>query len=129
VTVLTGMTLTRERISYSVEKKNPLMGFKDIIKNKHARVVIFSEFLKSFRGLATYMEGFLAIAIIGDPSKKIFILLPIGIGTAVGMLVINFLLKKFNAKVLYISSGIYSMCANIVAFTIGYFYFKIWQMK
>ncbi len=123
VTVLTGMKLTRERISYSSEKKNPLVGFKDIVKNKHARVVIFSEFLKSFRGLATYMEGFLAIALIGDPSKKIFVLLPVGIGTAVGMLVINALLKKFNARVLYIASGIYSVCANIIAFTIGYFYF------
>ena len=123
VTVLAGMKLTRERISYSAEKKNPLVGFKDIVKNKHARVVIFSEFLKSFRGLATYMEGFLAIALIGDPSKKIFVLLPVGIGTAVGMLVINALLKKFNARVLYIASGIYSVCANIIAFTIGYFYF------
>ncbi len=123
ITVLTGMKLTRERISYSVERKNPLLGFKDVIKNKHARVIIFSEFLKSFRGLATYMEGFLAIALIGDPSKKIFVLLPVGIGTAVGMLVINALLKKFNARVLYIASGIYSVCANIIAFTIGYFYF------
>ncbi len=124
ITVLLGMKLVRERTVYSAEKKNPLMGFKDILTNKYAWTIILSEFLKSFRGISTFMEGFLAIAIIGDPSKKIFILLPVGIGTAVGMLVINFLLKKFNAKVLYISSGIYSICANIVAFTIGYFYFK-----
>lgn len=122
-TVLLGMKLVKERIPYSVEKKNPLLGFKDIIKNKHAHVVILSEFLKSFRGISTFMEGYLAIVLIGDPSKKIFVLLPVGIGTAVGMLVINALLKKFNARVLYIASGIYSVCANIVAFTIGYFYF------
>ena len=122
-TVLLGMSMVRERIPYSTEKKNPLLGFKDILKNKHAHVVILSEFLKSFRGISTFMEGYLAIVLIGDPSKKIFVLLPVGIGTAVGMLVINALLKKFNAKVLYISSGIYSVCANIVAFTIGYFYF------
>ncbi len=124
ITVLLGMKIVRERTVYSAEKKNPLIGFKDILTNKYAWTIILSEFLKSFRGISTFMEGFLAIAIIGDPSKKIFILLPIGIGIAVGMLVINFLLKKFNAKVLYISSGIYSMFANIVAFTIGYFYFK-----
>ena len=124
ITVLLGMNIVRERTAYTTARQNPLMGFKDVLTNKHAWTIILSEFLKSFRGISTFMEGFLAIAIIGDPSKKIFILLPIGIGTAVGMLVINFLLKKFNARVLYIGSGIYSVCANIVAFTIGYFYFK-----
>lgn len=124
ITVLLGMNIVRERTVYTAERQNPLIGFKDILGNKHAWTIILSEFLKSFRGISTFMEGFLAIAIIGDPSKKIFILLPIGIGTAVGMLVINFLLKKFNARILYISSGIYSICANIVAFTIGYFYFQ-----
>lgn len=124
ITMLLGMNLVRERVTYTKERQNPLIGFKDVLTNKYAWTIIISEFLKSFRGISTFMEGFLAIAIIGDPSKKIFILLPVGIGTAVGMLVINFLLKKFNAKVLYIASGIYSVCANIVAFTIGYFYFK-----
>lgn len=124
ITMLLGMNMVKERVAYTSERQNPLIGFKDVLTNKYAWTIILSEFLKSFRGISTFMEGFLAIAIIGDPSKKIFILLPIGIGTAVGMLVINFLLKKFNAKVLYISSGIYSVCANIVAFTIGYFYFK-----
>ena len=124
ITVLLGMNIVRERTAYTTERQNPLIGFKDVLTNKHAWSIILSEFLKSFRGISTFMEGFLAIAIIGDPSKKIFILLPIGIGTAVGMLVINFLLKKFNARVLYIASGIYSVCANIVAFTIGYFYFQ-----
>ncbi len=124
ITVLLGMNIVRERTSYTTQRQNPLLGFKEILKNKYAWSIILSEFLKSFRGISTFMEGFLAIAIIGDPSKKIFILLPVGIGTAVGMLVINFLLKKFNSKILYIASGIYSICANIVAFTIGYFYFK-----
>ena len=40
------------------------------------------------------------------------------------MLVINFLLKKFNSKVLYIASGIYSVIINTAAFTVGYIYFK-----
>ena len=36
----------------------------------------------------------------------------------------NFLLKKFNSKVLYIASGIYSVLINTGAFAIGYIYFK-----
>ncbi len=124
ITVLLGMNVVRERIPYTAEKKNPLEGFKDIVSNKYAWTIIFSEFLKSFRGIATYMETFLAIAVLGSASKKIIFVLPVGIGTAVGMLVINFLLKKFNARVLYIASGIYSVTANCIAFTVGYFYFK-----
>ena len=123
ITILLGMKLVRERTVYTTEKKNPLMGFMDVVKNKYAWTIIISEFLKSFRGIATYMEAFIAIAVLGDASKKILFVLPVGIGTAVGMLVINFLLKKFNAKQLYIASGIYSLCANCAAFGIGYLYF------
>lgn len=124
ITVLLGMKLVRERTVYTAEKKNPLIGFVDIIKNKYAWTIIISEFLKSFRGISTYMETFIAIAVLGDVTKKILFVLPVGIGTAVGMLVINFLLKKFDSRKLYIASGIYSVCANCVAFAIGYTYFK-----
>lgn len=123
VTVLSGMKMVRERTVYTAEKKNPLVGFVDIIKNKYAWTIIISEFLKSFRGIATFMEAFIAAAVLGDISKKILFVLPVGIGTAVGMLVINFLLKKFDARQLYIASGIYSLIANCAAFGIGYLYF------
>ncbi len=124
ITVLLGMKVVRERTVYTAEKKNPFIGFVDIIKNKYAWTIIVSEFLKSFRGLATFMEAFIAAAVLGDISKKILFVLPVGIGTAVGMLVINFLLKKFDARQLYIASGIYSLCANCIAFGVGYAYFK-----
>lgn len=70
-----------------------------------------------------YSVIFLAEALLG-PGKFLLFGLPTGIGTAVGMLIINFLLKKFNSKVLYIASGIYSVIANTAAFTVGYIYFK-----
>ncbi len=124
ITILLGMKLVRERTVYTAEKKNPLIGFMDVVTNKYAWTIIVSEFLKSFRGISTYMEAFIAIAVLGDASKKILFVLPVGIGTAVGMLVINFLLKKFDARQLYIASGIYSLCANCIAFGVGYAYFK-----
>ena len=123
ITVLLGMKVVRERTVYTAEKKNPLLGFKDIIANKYAWTIIISEFLKSFRGISTYMEAFMAAAVLGDISKKILFVLPVGIGTAVGMLVVNFLLKKFDARQLYVASGIYSLCANCAAFGVGYAYF------
>lgn len=121
---LIGMRYIKERINYNVEKKNPLVGFVDVIKNKYAWVIIISETLKSFRGIANYMGIFLAAALLGSKDKYLLFGLPTGIGTAVGMLVINALLKKFNAKQLYIASGIYSIIANTIAFAIGYTYFK-----
>ncbi len=124
ITMLLGMKIVRERTVYSAEKKNPFMGVIDVLKNKYAWTIIISEFLKSFRGISTYMEAFIAIAVLGDPSLKILFVLPVGIGTAVGMLVVNFLLKKFDARQLYIASGIYSLCANCIAFGVGYAYFK-----
>lgn len=123
VTMLLGMSTVKERITYNNEKKNPIEGFGDILKNKYAWTIIFSEFLKSFRGVSTYMGIFLAEALLG-PGKFLLFGLPTGIGTAVGMLIINFLLKKFNSKQLYIASGIYSVIANCIAFAVGYTYFK-----
>ena len=120
---LIGMRFMKERITYSEEKKNPLVGIADVLKNKYAWVIIISETLKSFRGIANYMGVFLAAALLGT-GKFLLFGLPTGIGTAVGMLIINALLKKFNAKQLYIASGIYSVIANTIAFIIGYTYFN-----
>ncbi len=124
ITVLIGMNAVKERVNYATEKKNPLVGFKDILANKYAWAIIISETLKSFRGISTYMGVFLAAALLGSTSKFLLFGLPTGIGTAVGMLVIKFLLNKFNSKVLYIASGVYSIIANAAAFAIGYIYFK-----
>ncbi len=123
ITMLLGMKMTRERVTYNSEKKNPLEGFRHIVSNKYAWVIIISETLKSFRSIASYMGVFMAAALLGSTSKFLLFGLPTGIGTAVGMLIINFLLKKFNSKVLYIASGIYSITINCIAFLVGYLYF------
>lgn len=124
VITLIGMRFLKERITYSEEKKNPFKGFVDILKNKYAWIIIISETLKSFRGISTGLLSFMAICFFAKEGQDLFFGLPTGIGTAVGMLVINFLLKKFNAKQLYIASGVYSIIANVIAFAIGYAYFK-----
>ena len=124
IAMLLGMNAVKERVTYTAEKKNPFLGFRDILTNKYAWSIILSDFLKSFRNISTYLGPFLAAAILGSTSKFLLFGLPTGIGTAVGMLVINFLLKKFNSKVLYIGSGIYSVIANVIAFIVGYSYFK-----
>lgn len=124
ITMLLGMSAVQERVTYSAEKKNPLVGFRYIFVNKYAWVLIISEFVKSFRNIATFMGVFMAAALLGGTDKFLLFGLPTGIGTAVGMLIINILLKKFSYKVLYIGSGIYSILINGVAFGVGYTYFR-----
>lgn len=125
VTMLLGMKFVKERTVYTEKRENPLLGFKDILKSPHARTIIISETLKSFRGIATYMETFMAVAVLGTASKKIIFVLPVGIGTFVGMIVVKALLKKFNSKQLYIASGFYSLVINIVSFAIGFTQFTM----
>ena len=125
ITMLIGMRYIKERTVYTAKRENPLLGFRDIIKSPYARTIVLSEFLKSFRGVATFMETFMAVAVLGSASKKIIFVLPVGIGTFVGMLVVKALLKKFNSKQLYIASGIYSLCINCVAFGVGYAQFTM----
>ncbi len=125
VTMLLAMRMIKERTVYSETKQNPLIGFRDILRSPHARTIILSETLKSFRGIATYMETFMAVAVLGSASKKIIFVLPVGVGTFTGMLVVKFLLKKFNSKQLYIASGIYSLLINCVTFAIGYTQFTM----
>lgn len=122
--MLLACSMVKERVTYDVTRKNPLEGYLDILSNKYAWIVLLSEFLKNFRGIANYMGIFLAAALLGSTSKYILLGLPTGIGTFVGMLIVKALLNKFNSKQIYIASGVYSVLANTLAFTIGTIYFK-----
>lgn len=118
------MRIVKERTAYEKKRENPLLGYRDILGNKYALIVLLSNFLKGFRSIASYMGIFLAVALLGSTDKYILLGLPTGVGTFVGMLIINMLLKRFNSKQLYIASGIYSLIANCCAFGIGYIYFN-----
>lgn len=122
--MLLAAKVVKERVTYSQERQNPLVGFVHIIKNKYARIVLISEFLKNFRKIASYMGIFLAAALLGSKDKYLLFGLPTGIGTFVGMLIVKAFLKKFNSKQIYIASGVYSIIANTLAFVVGVVYFK-----
>lgn len=119
-----GARVVKERVTYSPVRVNPLLGYRDVLKNKWALLLLLSEAIKSFRGIASYMGVFLAAALLGDASKFILFGLPTGIGTMVGMLVVSALLKKLNSKQIYILSGVYSIVANAGAFLTGWLSFR-----
>ncbi len=122
--LIISMRVVKERVTYSSQRVNPLLGYADVLKNKYARIILVSEFLKSFRGIATYMGIFLAAALLGSTSKYILLGLPTGIGTFIGMIIVKRLLNRFNSKQIYIGSGVYSLLANTGAFLIGLSFFK-----
>ncbi len=124
ITMLLGVKVIRERTTYDKKPENPFKNIKSIVTNKHAILVIISEFVKSFRGLASYMMPFLAIIFFGKSGQTLFFGICTGVGTFVGMFIIKALMKKYSERTLYICSGIYSVCINCLAFLVGYFAFS-----
>ncbi len=124
ITMLLGVRVIRERTTYDKKPENPLKNIKSIITNKHALLVIISEFVKAFRGLASYMMPFLAIIFFGKSGQTLFFGICTGVGTFVGMFIIKALMKRFSERTLYICSGIYSVIINCIAFLVGYFAFS-----
>ncbi|MDR0855441.1 MAG: MFS transporter [Christensenellaceae bacterium] len=124
IMLLTGLFKVKERVVVSVEKTNPLSGLKQLLSNKNYLSIGFSEFIKNARALSQYTGIYLAVVLLGSKGMYLVLGLPTAIGTFVGMLLIKLLLKKFSTKVLYIASGFYSITANVLAFFIGYSYFR-----
>lgn len=124
ITMILGARFIKERTTYDKKPENPLKNIKSIVTNKHALLVILSEFLKAFRGLASYMMPFLAIIYFGKSGQTLFFGICTGVGTFVGMFIIKALMKRFSERTLYIASGIYSVCINCLAFLVGYFAFS-----
>lgn len=50
------------------------------------------------RGVYGTVSLYIAIYLLGSKDLKLALLLPMGIGTAVGTLLVNFVLKKFSTK-------------------------------
>ena len=119
-----GMKTVKERTVYSPKKVDPWQGFADVLHNKYALIIIFSDFLKEFRAIASYMGMFLAAVLLGSTSKFLFLGLPTAIGTMVGMLIVKQLLKRFNSKQIYMGSGVYAVFANTIAFLVGREYLR-----
>ena len=117
--LLFAMRLVRERVSYSSKKENPLLGFWEVLRNPYALLLLFSEFLQGLRGIGSYMGIFLAAALLGNVDKFILFGLPTGIGTFVGMMLVNLLLKKINNKQIYILFAVFAFFANLGAYWAG----------
>ncbi len=59
------------------------------------------------RGVYGTVSLYIAIYLLGSKDLKLALLLPMGIGTAVGTLLVNFVLKKFSTKQTFIIFCVY----------------------
>jgi len=122
-----GSRVVKERVPYAppTGKENPFIGFRDVVRNPSMRLMMYSEFLREFRGIASHMGPFMAELLLGSGTNFMIFGLPTGIGTLVGMLIVKqVMLKRFDARQTFLLNGGYSMVINALAFGAGVMAFR-----
>lgn len=100
-------TNNRERVPYSEEKVSLKESLKFVFTNKNLLMVSLTKFTGFGRGVYGTVSLYIAVYLLGSKDLKLGLLLPMGIGTAVGMLVVKKLLKMMDTKKVYIVCCLY----------------------
>ena len=110
---------TKERVPYTQEKVSIRESIRIVFTNKNLLMVALIKLAGFGRGVYSTVSLYIAIYLLGDKDLKLGLLLPMGIGTAVGMLFVKALLKKFDTKRTFIICCVYgaSMLAILFAVT------------
>lgn len=88
----------RERVPYTEEKVSLKESLKFVFTNKNLLMVSLTKFTGFGRGVYSTVSLYIAVYLLGSKDLKIALLLPMGIGTAVGMLIVKKLLKMLDTK-------------------------------
>lgn len=115
----------RERVPYTNEKTNIIESLKIVFTNKNLLMVALTKLTGFGRGVYSAVSIYIAVYLLGSKDLNIGLMLPMGIGTGVSMLVVNFLLKKVSTKKIYIGFCLYGASA----LTIMYIFTKIVGFK
>ena len=97
----------RERVPFTREKVSLVDAVKVVFTNKNLLMVSLTKLTGFGRGVYGTVSLYIAIYLLGSKDLKLALLLPMGIGTAVGTLLVNFVLKKFSTKQTYILFCLY----------------------
>lgn len=108
----------KERVPYTNEKVSLVESIKLVFTNKNLLMVSLTKIFGFGRGVYGTVSLYIAIYLLGSKGMKLALMLPMGIGTAVGTLAVNFVLKKLSTKKTYIVFCIY----GAAAMTMMYFY-------
>ena len=97
----------KERVPFTREKVSLKDAVKVVFTNKNLLMVSLTKLTGFGRGVYGTVSLYIAIYLLGSKDLKLALLLPMGIGTAVGTLLVNFVLKKFSTKQTFIIFCVY----------------------
>ena len=109
----------KERVPYTAEKISLKDSIKLVFTNKNLLMVSLTKIFGFGRGVYGTVSLYIAIYLLGDKGLKLALMLPMGIGTAVGMLVVKAVLKKFSTKKTFIIFCCYGASALAILFLVS----------
>ncbi len=109
----------KERVPYTQEKINIIDAIKVVFGNKNLLMVSLTKLCGFGRGVYGTVSLYIAIYLLGSKDLKLALLLPMGIGTALGTLLVNFVLKKFSTKSTYIMFCIYGAASLAILYIVS----------
>ncbi|MCR4594880.1 MAG: MFS transporter [Clostridiales bacterium] len=109
----------KERVPFTNEKVSLKDAVKVVFSYKNLLMVSLTKLCGFGRGVYGTVSLYIAIYLLGSKDLKLALLLPMGIGTAVGTLIVNFVLKKFSTKTTYILFCVYGASSLAILFLVS----------
>ena len=109
----------KERVPFTQEKVSLKDAVKVVFTNKNLLMVSLTKLCGFGRGVYGTVSLYIAIYLLGSKDLKLGLLLPMGIGTAVGTLLVNIVLKKFSTKQTFILFSLYGASSLAILFLIS----------
>ena len=109
----------KERVPYTTEKVSLVESIKLVFTNKNLLMVSLTKLFGFGRGVYGTVSLYIAVYLLGSKGLKLALMLPMGIGTAVGTLLVNLVLKKFSTKQTYILFCVYGASSLAILFLVS----------
>ncbi len=109
----------KERVPFTQEKVSIKDSLKVVFGNKNLLMVSLTKLAGFGRGVYGTVSLYIAIYLLGSKDLKLALLLPMGIGTAVGTLLVNFVLKKFSTKTTFILFCVYGASSLAILYIVS----------
>ncbi len=109
----------KENVPFTQEKVSLKDAIKVVFAHKNLLMVSLTKLCGFGRGVYGTVSLYIAIYLLGSKNLKLALLLPMGIGTAVGTLLVNLVLKKFSTKQTFILFCLYGASSLGILFLVS----------
>lgn len=117
--ILTIFFNNRERVPYSQERVSVKDAVRVVFTNKNLLLVAITKVAGFGRGVYSAVSIYIAVYLLGSKDMNLGLLLPMGIGTAVGMIAVKELLKRFDTKRVYLLCSLYGASMLAILFVVS----------